>query len=40
MILTDLLGGFNFWKTRLDYLGHDETGEKKKQNQKSKGLIL
>jgi hypothetical protein len=29
MILTALLVGFNFWKTRLDYLGHDETGKKK-----------
>jgi hypothetical protein len=29
MILTALLVGFNFWKTILYYLGHDETGKKK-----------
>lgn len=36
---SSFIGCFNFWKTRLDYLGHDETGEIK-QKQKSKGLIL
>jgi hypothetical protein len=30
------LGGFNFWKKRLDYLGHDETGKKKNKTRRAK----